>query len=52
MGGAVVSVPYVPDRETGEINQIWYVQEALSSGDVRKLAKELLLNWKKRGQDL
>ena len=36
----LTTVMQVTDRETGEINQIWYVQEALSSGDVRKLAKE------------
>ena len=35
---------HVPDRETGEINQIWYVQEALSSGDVRKAAALRLIH--------
>jgi hypothetical protein len=43
MGGAVVSVPYVPDRDTGVESEIWYLNEALTNSDVKKLGKELLL---------
>jgi hypothetical protein len=43
MGGAVASVPYVQDRDTGDQSEIWYLNEDLTSSDVRKLGKELLL---------